>query len=165
MANRKRPRPPANFERTNKAERLRRDCLVEALLIEGRDRRDIRYRLAADHELDLPTRTLDACIKRVRDRWSTEAKEGAAHRREELSRLIRREAAAMLATLHGEDGPAPTWSNWIKALELLAKVEGVLNGQPNDDADAEPDAEDLEELTDEELEAVVSIQKKLGRTE
>ncbi len=159
--------PPANPERTTKAERLRRERLVEGLLVEGLGRHDLHDRLAQDHELDLPMRTLDTYTKRVRDRWGTEAAEAAAYRRETMARLIRREASTMLQSLHAEDGAPPTWSNWTRALELLAKVEGLLVS-PCPAAElvaSDDDAVDLSALTDEELEQLVEISRKIGATE
>ena len=159
---RKRPRPPTKRKAPTKAERLRRDRLVEEGLTLGMPRLQLRDWLASEHDLDIPERTLDDSIARIRDRWQDEAQEAAATRREQLTRLVRREANTMLEALHAGGGRPPTWAQWLRAVELMAKVEGLLPRCPIDDASADDDDQlDLSVLTDEELLALQQIQRKV----
>jgi hypothetical protein len=103
-------------------ELLMRLRVVEEALIAGRFGFEVCEALA-DAGYSVPERTARDYVRRVRERWEHDAAEERPMLREAMRRRLTRQAVAMLSKL---DVNKARWSDWVRIMELLARVEGNL---------------------------------------
>lgn len=114
--------PGSGGKPISQAELFCRLQIVEEAMIEGRHGRDI-IPVLYSKGYDVPWGTLQTYIARIRKRWEEERVASIPIRRDAHRRRLNNMIRIMLRRLKRPDY-IPNWSDVVKALEQLARIEG-----------------------------------------